>query len=127
MTRRTCSNCRWWQLDNQDCYHSLISPEDPNTFEQIDPLEDGGEDRIAKKWGHPVRRCRSPRISFYERPQEPNHATVCDGSGYKADLITGPKFGCVLHEELEDPEEVDREEIKRSIQEFEKGRKNGRT
>jgi len=93
----TCSTCRWWKLDGEDSYHSIVSPYDPVTYDQIDPTEEGGEEKIAGKWGYAVRRCRCPRVKFYGRPDR-DGATVCDGSGYKADLITGPDFACSLFE-----------------------------
>jgi len=87
-----CSTCRWWVLDKNDRYDTLISPADPVTHEQEDT-----EDAIAAKWGHAVRRCRCPKISFYQRPDR-DGATVCDGSEYMADLLTGPDFGCIHHD-----------------------------
>ena len=93
----SCSACRWWQLDESDSYHDIVSPYDPVTYDQIDPTEEGGEAKIAEKFGHAVRRCRCPGITFYQRPAR-DGATVCDGSEYKADLITGPDFGCTLFE-----------------------------
>lgn len=93
----TCSACRWWRLDENDSYNAIVSPWDPATYDQIDPTEEGGEAKIAEKFGHAVRRCRCHRLKFYQRPER-DTATVCDGSGYKADLITGPDFGCTLFE-----------------------------
>jgi hypothetical protein len=90
--KMTCSTCRWWVLDKNDSYNSLISPEDPVTYEQ-----EKTEEAIATKWGHVVRRCRCPKITFYQRPER-DGATVCDGSEYMAQLLTGPDFGCIHHE-----------------------------
>jgi len=76
-----CKNCKFWITTKE--YHTIINPEDPDTFE------------IMKNLPFEVRYCKSPKITFYERPIEDNGATVIDGSQYKAALITAPKFGCV--------------------------------
>lgn len=89
----TCSACRWWVLDKDDSYNSLISPYDPVTYKQEED-----EAKIAEKWGHMVKRCRSPKVTFYERPVK-DGATVCDGSEYMAELLTGPDFGCIHFEQ----------------------------
>ena len=88
----TCSTCKHWVLDKDDRYNSLISPEDPVTYEHEET-----EEAIAAKWGHAVRRCRCPKITFYQRPER-DGATVCDGSEYMAELLTGQDFGCIHHE-----------------------------
>ena len=93
---RTCSTCSFWVLDKDDSYNEIISPNHPGTYEQIDPTEEGGEAKIAALWGHNVRRCRSPKVTFYQRPEK-DGATVCDGSGYMAELLTGQDFGCIHH------------------------------
>ena len=95
-----CKNCKHWKLDENDSYNSLVSPHDPASYERIDPTEDGGEEAIAKKFGHNVRRCRSPKVTFYERPTR-DGATVCDGSEYMAELLTGEEFGCIHFENNE--------------------------
>ena len=41
-----------------------------------------------------VRYCKSPLLGFYERPVESHGACVVDGSEFRAELITGPEFGC---------------------------------
>ena len=92
----SCLTCRFWMLDEQDCYEGLISPRDPVDYSQIDPTEEGGEEKVAAKWGHAVRRCKSPKVTFYQRPEK-DGATVIDGSEYMAQLLTGPDFGCVHH------------------------------
>jgi hypothetical protein len=44
-----------------------------------------------------VRVCQNPRLRFYERPEQ-SGAAVIDGSEYYGALVSGPDFGCVMHE-----------------------------
>lgn len=88
----TCKTCKWWQLGEDDRYGRVLFPEDPETYEQ-----ELDEEKNAARWGHRARRCRHPRLLFYQRPDR-DAAAVCDGSQYKAALLTGEDFGCVLHE-----------------------------
>lgn len=87
-----CENCKWWQLDEDSRYSRVIFPCDPATYEQEED-----EEKNAAKWGHKVRQCKHPRLLFYQRPDR-DAAAVCDGSEYRAELLTGPDFGCRLHE-----------------------------
>lgn len=85
-----CKNCKWWKKPgNSKEYNrgnNIIKPVDPDTCEPMEmPFE--------------VRYCSSPGILFCERPVKSNGATVVDGSGYMADFITAPNFGCVLFED----------------------------
>lgn len=69
-------------------YDELIYPTDPDTFGPMKMLFE-------------VKYCKSPKITFYERPVESDGATVVDGSQYHAAIITGPDFGCVLWQKNE--------------------------
>ena len=91
-----CKTCKHWQLGEENRYDSLIFPYDPDTYEQ-----EPDEQANAAKWGHRVRRCKHPRLLFYQRPDK-DAAAVCDGSKYHAELITGEEFGCVLHESADE-------------------------
>ena len=78
----TCKDCRHWQADD---YDRVAKPIDYETGEEMEvPFE--------------VRRCKSTELMEFERPQHSNQAAVCDGSDYRAVLITGPDFGCVKWE-----------------------------
>lgn len=84
----TCQDCKYWSLDVDWC-SEITQPIDPDTFESMDmPFE--------------VRECTNPRLLFCERPVEPNQAALEDGSGYRANLFTGPLFGCTDWESLEE-------------------------
>jgi hypothetical protein len=87
-----CATCKWWKLNEDSRYSSVIFPYDPVTYEKEED-----EEKNAAKWGHRVRRCKHPRVVFYQRPDK-DAAAVCDGSEYHAELLTGEDFGCVLHE-----------------------------
>lgn len=76
----TCKTCKHWHLGEENRYNSEAN---------------------AAKWGHRVRRCKHPRLLFYQRPDK-DAAAVCDGSQYQAELITGEEFGCVLHESADE-------------------------
>lgn len=78
-----CKTCRWW-----------LPPEYEN--EIVRPL-DADNDYEPMVMPFEVRQCKSPKLLFYERPPL-DGATVMDGSQYKAELYTGPEFGCVNHE-----------------------------
>ncbi len=89
---KTCKQCRHWRLDKDSRSSDVIFPPDPVTYEREED-----EERNAKKWGHKVRKCCHPKIIFYQRPEK-NAAAICDGSEYRAELLTSEDFGCVLHE-----------------------------
>jgi hypothetical protein len=80
----TCKNCKWWQTKNDWDYEGIRYDRDPN-YERI----------LNKVY---AQECKSPKLKFYERP-DPDGACVVDGSQYRAELLTGPDFGCVNHEE----------------------------
>jgi len=79
----TCGKCKWWYNTDEDNTDEIISPCDPDTFEPMENLP------------FEVKCCHCPKITFFERPIEPDGATVIDGSQYRANLITAPEFGCV--------------------------------
>lgn len=90
MKNKICNTCKWWQeqdRDGGDYDSGLMNPYDMDTGKPMALL-------------FKVRYCNNPKITFYERPVEPDGATVIDGSMYKANLVTGPEFGCVLWEGL---------------------------
>ena len=85
-SKPSCKSCRWWTPNKEDewCYDGIIKPE--NDDGELMPVE------------FEVRRCKSPHLLFYERPVNRTDACVVDGSEYKAELITGPDYGCPNHE-----------------------------
>lgn len=88
-----CKTCKHWVLGEADEYNRLIFPYKPgDDWNQCET-----EEEAATLFGHRVRRCRNPKLLFYQRP-EISGAAVMDGSEYKAELITGEDFGCVNHE-----------------------------
>ena len=88
----TCKTCKHWVLDTDDEYNRIIFPCKPgDDYEQCET-----EEEAAKLFGHRVRRCRNPKLLFYQRP-EITGACVVDGSEYRAELLTGEDFGCVNH------------------------------
>lgn len=88
----TCSTCRHWQFDSTR-YNTIVMPYKPNdSWEQCETEEEA----VAQR-GYRVRYCKAPGVVFYQQPAV-NGAALCDGSEYKAYLITGEQFGCVLHE-----------------------------
>lgn len=90
---KQCGTCRHWLIrDEEDRENRVIFPYHPVTYEQP---EDEAE--AAKLYGHRARVCHSPKVLFYQRPAI-DGAAVMDGSEYRASLITGEQFGCVLHE-----------------------------
>jgi len=87
-----CKTCRYWLLDKDDKYSCLIYPYKPGEdYEQCET-----EEEAAALFGCRVRRCRNPKLLFYQRP-EIGGAAVLDGSEYIAELITGEEFGCSCH------------------------------
>jgi hypothetical protein len=89
----TCRTCRWWQEDKDGWVHAeILRPYDPVTHEAMDD-----EAQIKARYGHIVRVCKSPRLLFDSRP-DADGATVCDGSHYMANLLTGESYGCIHHE-----------------------------
>lgn len=88
-----CVTCRWWQPDLDGYTYnglagSTINGGPPNYDEVPAPFE--------------TRYCRSPKLFFYERPLTASHAAIVDGSRYRAELITGPEFGCANHEVVDE-------------------------
>lgn len=85
-----CGKCKYWLLDKDDEYNKIIFPYRPDRdYEQCET-----ETEAAELFGHRVRRCRNPKLVFYQRP-EADGACLVDGSEYRAELITGESFGCV--------------------------------
>lgn len=80
----TCETCVFWQIKpNQEYQASRLAvlnedyePVEPQPFE--------------------VRRCHSPKLRDYERPERDGAATM-DGSQYFSALFTGPDYGCIHH------------------------------
>ncbi len=81
---KICYTCKHWKIEDDESHWRLF-PEDPDTFEKM-------------KMPFEVRYCRHPRLMQFERPIEPDQASCMDGSEFRADLATGPEFGCVHHE-----------------------------
>jgi len=86
-----CATCKHWQ-EPEEKWDSILYPYHPVTLDRVET-----EDEAAKLFGHRVRYCKHPKVEFYQRPQI-DGACVVDGSEYRAELITGEQFGCVLHE-----------------------------
>lgn len=90
-----CETCKHWVLDKMDEYNEMIFPYKPHQdYEQCET-----EEEAAQYFGNRVRRCRNPNLLFYQRPTA-TQATVVDGSQYRAELLTGEKFGCINFEPL---------------------------
>lgn len=94
-----CATCVHWRLRESDYDNYLLFPPNPAN----DDLPERDEAANARVWGHRVRRCRSPGVTFYERPSA-IHASVMDGSQHRASLLTGEDFGCLLHVTYTGPE-----------------------
>lgn len=96
-----CKTCKWWEETKQDEYrnggHELIFPYRPDTQRRVQ-----SEKEESLVYGHLIRYCGNPKILFYQRPTI-DGAAVVDGSEYAAALITAEEFGCVLHEEINEP------------------------
>lgn len=90
-----CKTCKWWEKHDDNEIDQFCNPEDPVTYEWHRT-----EEETLKRFGYIVRKCQNPKIFFYERP-EINAASVIDGSGYLAKLITAEQFGCSLWEKLD--------------------------
>ena len=102
---KTCKTCKYWLLTEQDEYNKIIFPYKPNEdFSQCET-----EEEAAALFGHRARRCKSPKLLFYQRPDK-SGACVVDGSQYKAELITAESFGCVNHKNI-----VEQYTIKKSL------------
>lgn len=89
-----CETCRWWTgIGDDDIGReiNLIRPWHPVTYQRFSEAES------HELFGHTVRICQNPKILFYQRPAA-DGAAVVDGSEYRASLITGESFGCILHE-----------------------------
>lgn len=81
-----CSTCKWWINDE-------------NNYNEYDYIKYDINPVTGEKIGlHKVKECQNPKLVFYETPSK-DGACVVDGSQYKAELLTGPNFGCVNHEE----------------------------
>lgn len=94
-----CKNCKHWLLPsedeswgNDDVAFSVWSDEDRWHVRMT-------EEKQRELHGHATRYCKSPKLLFYERPEN-GGATVCDGSQYMANLITSENFGCVNFEPI---------------------------
>jgi len=92
-----CRNCNWWTREEYDFKFTYFWPTDPDTYER------------RMEFPFTVCYCKSPRLSFFEHPVEPDGATLLDGSEYWAGLVTGPEFGCVHWQEKQGDAEVSRE------------------
>lgn len=75
-----CGTCAYWKLvDYGGLGSAIVNPVDPDTWEPM----------------------VLPYLLFSERPLKSSDACLVDGSGYAAELITGPEFGCSQHTPLE--------------------------
>ena len=93
---KICKNCKFWSKEKQhERYDKIMIPFDPVTYDDLT------EEETINLFGYLAGYCVNDKIVFFQRP-EINGAAVCDGSEYKACLITGEKFGCVLWEENKD-------------------------
>ena len=85
----TCKTCKHWTAKAPKSFAAkeIFTPTDPDIYKPMQmPFE--------------VRECKHPRMTFCERPVEPNGFGVADGSEYMAMLITAEDFGCVRYEEV---------------------------
>lgn len=90
-----CRTCRWWQTaDAREGDQNIKNLEDVNDL--LGLQDDPGVDVVHTV---PLRLCCSPYLRRFEQPDANNGATLLDGEGYAAALLTGPDFGCVNHEE----------------------------
>lgn len=89
-----CDSCRWWTpRDEHDTAARIhdVFPRDPVTYEEL-------------PGPHEIRFCLSPKLldnteTYGEgRNIDRDGAMVVDGSGYVAELLTAPDFGCVNQE-----------------------------
>lgn len=82
----TCDTCQYWKPtpENYYNYEEILRPTDPDTYQ---PMQVEFE----------VRLCQCPKKVRFERPPAADFASVVDGSNYRAELATGPKFGCIHH------------------------------
>lgn len=83
---QTCKTCKYWQIQEKDRWNELITPLDPDTYEQM-------------KMPFEVRWCCNPKLGFFERPVEVDAAALVDGSEYHAALLTAEGFGCANYME----------------------------
>ena len=90
MMDKICATCKYWEEPvDLDRYDEIIFPyRVDGSYKSVQ-----SEEEAAAMFGHRVRRCSSPKILFYQRPAI-DGATVCDGSEFKAVLITGERFSC---------------------------------
>lgn len=72
-------------MERNSYEESYLAVHDPVTYEAVEPQP------------FELRSCTSPKIRFYERPEQ-DGAAVLDGSTYMALLITAENFGCVQWE-----------------------------
>ena len=81
---KTCKTCIYW-VDTDDDFDSIMHPWDYDTD--------------SKKMDMPfeVRECTSRNITLFERNPDPQGVSLCDGSDYRANMYTGPDYGCVNH------------------------------
>jgi hypothetical protein len=81
-----CEDCKFWNVSPDSVLWSWR--------EKLN-LDEYDDAKVLAALPHQIGTCECPGIPFYEFPAE-GGATVVDGSTYRGDLITGPKFGCVL-------------------------------
>lgn len=85
---RRCENCQHWK--------HRVAEYEMSADEQFEPMDYDGmyDGKDPPPFAFEVRYCASPKLLFLERPSSRTHATVVDGSGYRAHLFTGPDFVC---------------------------------
>jgi len=84
----TCKECRYWAESSDDDDDRIMHPEDPDTYEPM-----------ALPFS--VKKCTSENITLFERNPDSAGVSLCDGSDYRAQMYTGPDFGCVNGAPLE--------------------------
>ncbi len=96
MPEKRCKTCRWW--GDPEAIQKFV-----NVNRCVAPkvlfAGEGQPVNEDEPWGDQV------LLGLDDNPETPQHAiapdeaSVMDGSGYFAALLTGPEFGCVNHEE----------------------------
>lgn len=82
-----CKTCKHWK-----------SVAHPGTRRGVKDEAAAGPRRLAEEfYGHVVRYCWNPKVLINQRPFV-DTASVHNASYYSASLVTGPDFGCTLHE-----------------------------
>ena len=85
MKNNNCKDCEYW-VDDDDT-DLIMHPIDPHTRNKIRMLFD-------------VRKCNHPSIMLFERNPNPAGVSLCDGEDYRAEMYTGPMFGCVNFKQI---------------------------